>query len=107
MIVPQAGITLPVLNSSSTVGNYGAIVVLSEVSYDYGDSLGFKSALSVAQWASLYQYRVSFGVRMVQLDAFPGPAFGTSAIGGCCNGTVEQLVSISDISSFPNSGLKM
>jgi hypothetical protein len=107
VIVPQAGITLPALNSSSTVGNYGAIVILSEVSYDYGDTLGFQSALSTAQWAALYQYQVIFGVRMVRLDAFPGPAFGTSAIGGCCNGTVEQLVSISDISSFPTSGLKM
>jgi hypothetical protein len=39
------------------------------------------------------------------MDAFPGPAFGTSALGGCCNTSVEQLISLSDISKFPTSGL--
>jgi hypothetical protein len=107
VLVPQAGITLPVLNTSSTLGNYGAIVILSEVSYNYGTSLGFQSALSAAQWASLYQYQLDFGVRMVRLDVFPGPAFGTRVVGGCCNATVEQLISISDISKFPTSGLQM
>jgi hypothetical protein len=105
VLSPKAGITLPVLNSSLTVGNYGEIVVLSEVSYDYGSTLGFQSALSAAQWASLYQYQVDFGVRMVRMDAFPGPAFSTSALGGCCNASVEQLISLSDISKFPTSGL--
>jgi hypothetical protein len=107
VLVPQAGITLPILNSSSTLGNYGAIVILSEVSYNYGTSLGFQSALSAAQWASLYQYQLDFGVRMVRLDVFPSPAFGTKVVGGCCNSTVEQLISISDISKFPTSGLQM
>ncbi|KAN0102256.1 hypothetical protein V8E51_012766 [Hyaloscypha variabilis] len=107
VIVPQAGITLPVLNTSSTAGNYGGIVILSEVSYNYGASLGFQSALSAAQWASLYQYQSDFGVYMVRMDAFPGPAFGTRALGGCCNSTVEQLISISDISKFPGSGLQV
>jgi hypothetical protein len=83
------------------------IVVLSKVGYDYRDSLIFQSALSVAQWASLYQYQVSFGVWMVRFNTFPRPAFGTSAIRGCCNGTVEQVVSLSDISSFPTSRLKI
>jgi hypothetical protein len=46
VVVPQAGITLPVLNSSATAGNYGAIVILSEVSYDYGGTLGYQSALN-------------------------------------------------------------
>jgi len=69
--VPQAGITLPVLNSSATVGNYGGIVILSEVSYDYGGTTGFQSALTAAQLATLYQYQVTFGVRMVRLDVFP------------------------------------
>ncbi|KAG9996660.1 hypothetical protein KCU78_g17344, partial [Aureobasidium melanogenum] len=36
-LVPQAGITLPTLNSSATQGNYGGIIILSEVSYDYGN----------------------------------------------------------------------
>jgi len=107
LIVPQAGITLPVLNTSMTAGNYGGFVILSEVSYNYGASLGFQSALSAAQWASLYQYQLDFGARMVRMDAFPGPVFGTRALGGCCNSTVEQLISISDISKFPTSGIQV
>ncbi|KAH8802483.1 hypothetical protein F5884DRAFT_683853 [Xylogone sp. PMI_703] len=106
LIVPQAGVALPVLNSSVSIGNYGAIVVLSEVSYDYGGTTGFQSALTAAQWATLYQYQVSFGVRMVRLDVFPGPDFGASALGGCCNDGVEQLVSISSTTQFPTSGMK-
>jgi len=104
VVVPQSGITLPTLNSS-TVGNFGGIVVLSEVSYDYGGTLGFQSALNASQWAALYQYQVSFGVRMVRLDVFPGATFGTKALGGCCDTGVEQLISISDDTAFPNSGL--
>ena len=69
--VPQTGITLPVLNTSATAGLYGGIVILSEVSYDYGGTTGFQSALTAAQLATLYQYQVSFGVRMVRLDVFP------------------------------------
>jgi hypothetical protein len=104
VIVPQGGITLPTLNSSSTSGNYGAIVVLSEVSYNYG-ATGFQSALTATQWATLYQYQVSFGVRMVRLDVFPSADSGTSAIGGCCDTGVEQLVSISSTTGFPTAGL--
>jgi hypothetical protein len=106
VVVPQAGITLPALNSSTTVGNYGAIVVLSEVSYDYGGTLGFQSAITAAQWATLFQYQVSFGVRMVRLDVFPTAEFGTVDIGGCCNTGVEQLISISSTAQFPTAGLK-
>jgi hypothetical protein len=105
VVVPQTGVTLPTLNSS-TVGNFGAIVVLSEVSYDYEGTLGFQSALNASQWAALYQYQVSFGVRMVRLDVFPGPNFGTKALGGCCDTGVEQLISISDDSAFSSAGLK-
>lgn len=104
--VPQAGITLPTLNSSTTHGNYGAIIVLSEVSYDYGGTEGFGSALTDDQWATLYQYQASFGVRMVRLDVYPGEAFGTSAIGGCCDDTQEQVMYISDATTFPTANLK-
>lgn len=105
LIVPQAGVTLPTLNGSATGGNYGGIVVLSEVSYNYGSTLGFQSSLSASQWASLYQYQISFGVRMVRLDSFPGPGSGTSSLGGCCETGVEQLLSISNDAAFPKSGL--
>jgi hypothetical protein len=106
VLVPAAGAKLPALNSSATVGNYGAIVVLSEVSYENSKTGNFDSALTAAQWAALYQYQVSFGVRMVRLDALPGDEFGTSALGACCDDGVEQLISISDSSAFPTAGLK-
>ena len=75
VIVPQAGITLPTLNSSTTAGNYGGILVLSEVAYSY--STGWGSALTTAQWQQLYNYQTQFGVRMVRLDVYPDPDFGT------------------------------
>jgi hypothetical protein len=122
--VPQAGITLPVLNSSTTSGNYGGIIVLSEVSYDY--STGYASALTDDQWQDLYDYQTSFGVRMVRLDVYPDSDFGTycprqcrmrivliCGAGveaqdngvGCCNTGVEQLVYFTNSSSFPTANL--
>jgi hypothetical protein len=74
VLVPQAGITLPSLNSSASVGNYGGIIVMSEVSYQYAN--GFLSAITPAQWTTLYNYQTSFGVRMVRLDVFPTADFG-------------------------------
>jgi hypothetical protein len=107
LIVPQAGASLPVLNSSTTAGNFGAIVILSEVSYDYGTSGGgFQSALTTAQWSALYTYQISFGVRMVRLDVYPSEETGTEALGGCCDTGVEQLVSISNNAKFPTAGMK-
>lgn len=114
LTVPQGnvpgGATLPPLNSSATVGNFGAIVVLSEVSYDYGTS-GYLSALTSAQWDQLYAYQLNYGVRMVRHDVYPGDTVGASAInapnGGCCADGVEQLVSISNATGFPTAGLKM
>ncbi|KAJ9493133.1 hypothetical protein VN97_g153 [Penicillium thymicola] len=105
LIVPSAGVTLPDLNGT-TGGNFGGIVVASEVSYEYGGTQGFQSALTTDQWNQLYAYQLEYGVRMVQYDVYPGPKFGTSAIGGCCDDGVEQLVSFTDISDFPTSGLK-
>jgi len=105
LVVPQAGVALPALNSSSG-GNFGGIVVAAEVSYDYGTE-GFQSALTTDQWNQLYAYQLTYGVRMVQYDVYPGPKFGASAVGGgCCNTGVEQLISFTDVSDFPTSGLK-
>jgi hypothetical protein len=106
VVVPQAGITLPALNSSATVGNYGAIVILSEVSYNYGGTLGYQSALTTAQLAQIYAYQAAFGVRMVRLDSFPSADSGTVALGGCC-GNQEQTISISNAASFLTAGLNM
>jgi hypothetical protein len=105
VVVPQAGITLPVLNSSATAGNYGAIVILSEVSYDYGGTLGYQSALNTTQLAQIYAYQAHFGVRLVRLDSFPSPDSGTVALGGCCNTGQEQNISISNAAAFPTAGL--
>jgi hypothetical protein len=104
LIVPQAGVALPALNTS-TGGNFGGIVVASEVSYDYGTT-GYQSALTTDQWNQLYAYQLAYGVRMVQYDVYPGPKYGTTAVGGCCNTGVEQLMSFSDVSDFPTSGLR-
>ncbi|KAL5360059.1 hypothetical protein BJX96DRAFT_184308 [Aspergillus floccosus] len=105
LLVPQTGVQLPALNSSSG-GNFGGIVVAGEVSYDYGSS-GYQSALTTDQWNQLYAYQLAYGVRMVQYDVYPGPKFGATAVGGgCCNDGVEQLISFSDTSDFATSGLR-
>lgn len=104
LIVPQSGVALPALNTS-TSGNFGGIVVASEVSYDYGAS-GYQSALTADQWNQLYAYQLAYGVRMVQYDVYPGPNYGATALGGCCNTGVEQEISFTDISDFATSGLR-
>lgn len=104
LIVPQSGVALPALNTS-TGGNFGGIVVASEVSYDYGAS-GYQSALTADQWNQLYAYQLAYGVRMVQYDVYPGPNYGATALGGCCNTGVEQEISFTDTSDFPTSGLR-
>lgn len=105
LIVPQAGTTLPALNTSG-VGNYGGIVVHGQVAYDYGGTLGFQSALTADQWNQLYAYQTSFGTRMVHLDVYPGPLFGTNAVAGCCEAGVEQFISFSNTAAFSQAGLK-
>lgn len=77
ILVPSGGITLPTLNSA-TVGNYGGIIVMSEVSYEY--STGWTSAITTAQWQTLYDYQTAFGVRMVRLDVYPLEEFGVYSV---------------------------
>ncbi|KAE8349034.1 hypothetical protein BDV28DRAFT_142066 [Aspergillus coremiiformis] len=106
LLVPQAGVSLPALNGTSG-GNFGGIVVASDVSYDYGGTKGFQSALTTDQWNQLYAYQLAYSVRMVLYDVYPGPNYGSSAVGGgCCASGVDQLVSFSDVSDFPAAGLK-
>lgn len=107
VIVPQSGAAIPTLNSSATAGNFGSILVLSEVSYQY--STGFLSALTTSQWTSLYNYQLAFGVRMVRLDVFPTSDFGvTTAISGagCCDAGVEQYVRITNSTAFSTANIK-
>uniref|UniRef100_A0A8H7N751 Uncharacterized protein n=1 Tax=Bionectria ochroleuca TaxID=29856 RepID=A0A8H7N751_BIOOC len=107
-IVAQAGSTLPVLNSSLTSGNYGGIIVMSSVAYDYGGTTGWQSAITTDQWTALNNYQLSFNVRMVRIDEYPGASFGTTpgADGGCCTSPVTQNISFSDTSDFPTAQLK-
>lgn len=109
ILVPSTGITLPTLNSSLTSGNYGGIIVHGEVSYDLGTA-GWGSAITAAQWASIYAYQADFNVRMVRLDVYPGSDFGTTTAisgAGCCNTGVEQMISISNSTGFPTANLKV
>ncbi|KAL4870855.1 hypothetical protein BDV12DRAFT_45136 [Aspergillus spectabilis] len=105
LVVPQAGVELPALNTSSG-GNFGGIVVAGEVSYDYGGD-NWRSALTDDQWNQLYAYQLAYGVRMVQYDVYPGPKFGATALsGGCCADGVQQSIFFSDVTDFPTSGLR-
>lgn len=82
LIVPQEGLALPVLNSSATVGNYGGFVIVGDVSYKYNEAVNpFRSALTDAQWQSLYSYQKDFKVRMIRIDVYPEPQFGMAR---CC-----------------------
>jgi hypothetical protein len=105
LVVPQAGTALPALNTSG-VGNYGGILVHGQVAYDFGGTLGFQSALTADQWNQLYAYQTSYGTRMVHLDVYPGPLFGTNVVAGCCNTGVEQLMSFTNTAAFAQAGLK-
>ncbi|KAH8593992.1 hypothetical protein B0O99DRAFT_184431 [Bisporella sp. PMI_857] len=93
LLVTASNVALPILNATATEGNYGGIVVLSNPS------------LSTAQWNLLYAYQVSFGVRMVLLEATPSSATGTRMLGSCCATGQEQTISINDTSRFTTAGL--
>ncbi|KAL5381573.1 hypothetical protein DPSP01_007025 [Paraphaeosphaeria sporulosa] len=100
--VPQAGISsLPILNASATHGNYGGIVIVSEVGYNYGDQ--YYSALTRAQWNQLYNYQTNFGVRMVRLDVFPTSDFGVVSLGG---NVKDEPVVFTNVTGFSTAGLK-
>ncbi|KAF2638315.1 hypothetical protein P280DRAFT_81219 [Massarina eburnea CBS 473.64] len=102
LTVPQAGISsLPVLNASATYGNYGGIVVLSEVGYNYDSQ--YYSALTRVQWNALWNYQTQFGVRMVRLDVFPTSDFGTVSIGGS---VADEPVIFTNVTGFQTAGLK-
>jgi hypothetical protein len=102
LTVPQAGITsLPLLNSSATHGNYGGIVTISEVGYNYDTS--YYSALTRRQWNDLYAYQSAFGVRMVRLDVFPTSDFGVTSLGGNVN---DEPLTFTNTSAFYTAGLK-
>ncbi|CAG8950738.1 hypothetical protein HYFRA_00002949 [Hymenoscyphus fraxineus] len=106
LLVPANGASLPKLNDSVTQGNFGLIVVQSEVSYLNTKTGEYTSALTDQQWASIYAYQVSFGVRLVRLDVTPSASTGTVSIGGCCS-KGDQQVSFSNDTGFTTAGLKI
>ena len=57
--VPQGGVSLPQLNSTAEKGNYGGILMLSEVSYEYED--GWRSAVTKEQFDEIYAYQKDLG----------------------------------------------
>jgi hypothetical protein len=105
LYVPQAGTALPTLNTTAG-GNFGGIIVASQVSYDYGGTIGWTSALTTDQWNTLYAYQIAYGVRMVQYDAYPQPAYGTTPLGGCCATGVEQIMSFTNTTAFTQAGIR-
>ncbi|KAK7418417.1 hypothetical protein QQZ08_011267 [Neonectria magnoliae] len=105
LIVPQGGTDLPKLSSSSKSGNYGGIIVMDSIAYQYAS--GWASGLTDDQWNTLYDYQTAFNVRMVRINEYPGSKFGTAPVGGgCCDGTFDQTVSFTDTSDFPTANIK-
>lgn len=74
VLVPKEGVTLPSLSGSASDGNFGGIIVMGAVSYDYDGS--WRSALTAAQWTTIHEYQTDFHVRLTRIDEFPGPDFG-------------------------------
>lgn len=102
LTVPQSGISnLPPLNSTATNANYGAIVIIAEVGYNYDTS--YYSALTRKQWNDLYAYQSAFGVRMVRLDVFPTTEFGVTALSSNSN---DEPVMFTNTSAFSTASLK-
>lgn len=104
---PQAGTPLPTLEQDG-YGNYGGIVTLKELSYEYSEPgrTGWLSALSDAQWTALYDYQVKYGVRMARLDAFPTTQFGANVRAPGGSSAAGQLWSFTNLTGFESSGIK-
>ncbi|GAB7344911.1 hypothetical protein MBLNU457_3347t1 [Dothideomycetes sp. NU457] len=105
LTVPQNGTDLPQLNSSSTYGNFGAIILSGEVSYEY--SAGWASALTPDQFTQLYNYQVSFGVRLVRLNVYPGSNYDTTPLGGCCGTGIEQPMTFTNSTGIETANYKV
>jgi len=105
LTVPQNGTALPQLNSSATFGNYGAIILSGEVSYQY--AAGWASALTPDQFTQIYNYQVSFGVRMVRMNVYPGSDYDTAPLGGCCGTGIEQLMTFTNGTDIETANYKV
>ena len=106
--VSKTGYQLPALNSSKSQGNYGGIISLSELAYEYDGGV-WNSGISNDQYNTIYAYQLAFGVRFVRIDAYPQPAFGASPADqgvGCCGNDVEQLISLTNSTGFESANIK-
>ena len=111
LTVPKNGVPLPPLQtvdaSNNAVGNFGLIVVVGMASYSYGGP--WASAITAAQWLTLYSYQTTFRVRMVHLDGyplnFPGLALARGSVGCCSSG--EQFVYAVDTALVAAAGLQV
>lgn len=103
--IPESGATLTVLNNTDG-GNFGLLVVLSEVQYTNSTTNKTSNALTDEQWETLYDYQKTFKVRMVHMNVVPGPSFGTTiASVGSDN---QNATVVADVAEkwFPTAGLK-
>ena len=103
-LVPQADTPLPTLESSDG-GKYGLFVVYAKT------VINGTSMLRDDQWEALWSYQRKYSVRMVHLNVLPDAGFGAQTIstGGCCDGNVEQNVTLIEnvaASEFSYAGLK-
>jgi len=107
VIVPSTGITLPTLKASSTSGNYGGFITVSELSYDLGGG-NWGSAITNAQWTEIYNYQTDFGVRLVRTEAWPQSDFGVDLAFPSIAGTYdEHPVKFVNSSAFPTARIKL
>lgn len=107
--IPQAGITLPTLETidawNNSIGNFGLIIVIGLVPYDYGGSIGWASAITADQWTQLYAYQLKYGVRMIHLDGWAGSFAGVGLATGPGGTYDDQTVTLLDPSMVPTAGL--
>ncbi|PNY27996.1 Uncharacterized protein TCAP_02067 [Tolypocladium capitatum] len=103
LLVSQPGTALPTLNSSPTQGRYGGIITVNS-----DTNRNWDTAVTQQQWSQLYAYQEAFQVRMVRLNEDPRPEFGVAAVGsgGCCDGGVEQRISLTNTTAFPGANLR-
>lgn len=70
------GFVLPNLNSTSTKGNYGGIIIVDAASYQYAS--GWSSAITGDMWEQIFEYQLQFKARLVRINEFPSSQFGKS-----------------------------
>ncbi|KAH7140257.1 hypothetical protein B0J13DRAFT_477347 [Dactylonectria estremocensis] len=106
VLVSSSGVTLPTFNDTATHGNYGGIMIMDALSFEY--STGWASAVTTEQWTVIHGYQTDFNVRMVRINEWPGVDFGvTTVASSCCGDGVEQSVYFSDVSDFATANLKV